>query len=193
MQRWTRRIFCAAALGAVAATASAGPRPQPERLEVVWVHDLPGDAALVCLWPEGDDAPGVWKHEGREVVADDGVPRPRFTELRDRERRSNYRPTTTVIHGESGDWQLYARVVESWRHRFDAREIGRLDFLADGRLAGMGESTWSRREGRLVMRWPDGRAPGGAWVDDCAGEKDGDAYEGWNQVGTRIVGTRIRD
>jgi hypothetical protein len=192
MPHWAKRTFCALVLVVGAATAMGG-RPQPARLEVVWVHDLPGVPAEVCLWPEGDDAPGVWQHEGPEVVADDGIPRPRLVELRDRERLSTYRPTTTVIHGESGDWQLYARVVESWRHQFDARRIDRLEFLADGRLAGAGESTWSRREGRLVLRWPDGRAPGGAWVDDCAGEKDGDTYDGWNQCGTRIVGTRIRD
>ena len=193
MHRSTRRVLCAAVLAAIGVTASAGGRPQPERLEVVWVHDLPGPAAEVCLWPDGDDAPGVWQHQGIEVAADDGLPRPRLSELRDREGRSTYRPTTTLIHGENGDWQLYARVVESWRHRFDAGCIDRLDFLADGRLAGMGESTWWRHDGRLVLRWPDGRAPGGAWVDDCAGEKDGDTYDGWNQCGTRIVGTRIRD
>lgn len=193
MQRWTKRISCALALVVGAATAIGGPRARPSRLEVVWVHDLPGVGAEVCLWPDGDDAPGAWVHEGPEYAVEDGVPRPRLVELGDPERRSNYRPTTTVIHGEGGDWQLYARIVESWRHQFDSRQIARLDFLADGRLAGMGDGSWSRHEGRLVMRWPDGRAPGGAWVDDCAGEKDGDTYDGWNQIGTRIIGTRIRD
>ena len=104
-----------------------------------------------------------------------------------------HRGTVAFAGADVTRWQPYARVVESWRHQFDARQIDRLDFLADGRLAGMGESTWSRTAGRLVLRWPDGRAPGGAWTDDCAGEKDGDAYDGWNQCGTHIVGTRIRD
>jgi hypothetical protein len=111
----------------------------------------------------------------------------------DRERRSSDRPTTTVIHGESGDWQLYARIVESWRHRWDGGQIDRLDFLADGRVGGFGEVSWVRRDGRLILRWPDGRAPGGAWVDDCAAEVGGETYDGRNQCGTNIHGTRIRD
>src|SRR5690349_9535112 len=118
MQRWTGRMFCALVLAAGAATAMGGRRASA-RLEVVWVHDLEGAGADVCLWPDGSVAPGNWLHEGPEVVVEDGVPRPRLVELGDRDRHSNYRPTPTVIHGESGDWQLYARVVESWKHEWD--------------------------------------------------------------------------
>ncbi|MFO0614864.1 MAG: hypothetical protein U0414_19910 [Polyangiaceae bacterium] len=69
-----------------------------------------------------------------------------------------------------------------------AAEHGTMKNTANGRTG-----TWTIQGDRLVMRWPTESAPGGAWVDDVVLSKDRAMYEGTNNVGSRIVGTRTSD
>jgi serine/threonine protein kinase len=52
-------------------------------------------------------------------------------------------------------------------------------------------ATWTLQGNVLILRWPNPRAPGGAWEDVCNISADGMAYVGKNQQGATIAGVRI--
>jgi tRNA A-37 threonylcarbamoyl transferase component Bud32 len=52
-------------------------------------------------------------------------------------------------------------------------------------------ATWQSRGNIIVFRWPDPKAPGGAWEDVCTGSNGGATFVGKNQIGTIISGVRI--
>lgn len=69
-------------------------------------------------------------------------------------------------------------------HPIDLRPDGAIH--CDGQALG----TWQQSGDKLTLRWPDPKAPAGAWLDHVVLELDGTAYTGRNQRGHVITATR---
>jgi tRNA A-37 threonylcarbamoyl transferase component Bud32 len=52
-------------------------------------------------------------------------------------------------------------------------------------------ATWQAKGNVIVFRWPDPKAPGGAWEDVCTGSNSGASFVGKNQAGWIIDGVRL--
>ena len=82
-------------------------------------------------------------------------------------------------------------MVGWWYHSVDGGESTLLELHEGGDVVVEGHSPRWKQEGwRLRLTWPDSRAPGGGWVDDCGVSADGRAYSGKNQNGNLVRGTR---
>ena len=55
------------------------------------------------------------------------------------------------------------------------------------------DNSWTFEGGVLTLRWPNGNAPGGAWVDTCPVSPDGRTYSGENQLKVPISGVYSED
>lgn len=79
----------------------------------------------------------------------------------------------------------------NWVQRIDdGRSVG-VKFFPNGMVNNPeGPATWTLDGRKLTIKWPQGDAPGGAWVDTCVLSEDGRAYRGKNQDGVGITGTR---
>jgi hypothetical protein len=82
-------------------------------------------------------------------------------------------------------------ITGSWYHSVDGRPASPMEFREGGELTcGDRRARWTL-EGRVLrMSWPSGDAPGGAWEDLCFLSEDGAAYDGRNNVGSTIHGSR---
>lgn len=81
-------------------------------------------------------------------------------------------------------------VVGSWEHAPDGAAATMLQLNADGSTSTPG-GTW-QRDGKLInLRWPAEQAPGGAWLDKLTLTADFSRYEGKNQQGQAIHGSRV--
>ncbi len=87
---------------------------------------------------------------------------------------------------------LEVRVVAVWEHQVNKGPVGRIRLYSNNCIGEpQGPATWSYRQGVLELRWPNPKAPGGAYVDTCLISDDGTGYGGKNQEGARIRGTRL--
>ena len=76
-----------------------------------------------------------------------------------------------------------------WERSVAGKAASTIHLLPDGRIDGPGGSaTWTLSGNTLEMRWPDPRAPGGAFVDRCSVAANGRSYAGHNQLAVRIEG-----
>lgn len=94
---------------------------------------------------------------------------------------------------QSFDKRHPPRIVSRWVHVVNRRGRNQFDFASDGRIIaadGAGR-TWEINGRTLILRAPDRKAPGGAWVDKCQIAADGKSYRGRNQDKAEIQGTRI--
>jgi hypothetical protein len=78
--------------------------------------------------------------------------------------------------------QLWAR----WRHSLNGKSQGVCCLYSNGTIHGIIDEkvfkgTWSFANGVFIYRWPDPKAPGGAWIDTLKVSADGIRYEGSNQ------------
>jgi hypothetical protein len=87
-------------------------------------------------------------------------------------------------------------VVATWVH--EVRMNGKIVSRSTHRMYSNGHintpdspATWKLRGNLLILRWPNARAPGGAWEDVCTLSANGMAYVGKNQNGATLVGVRI--
>ena len=85
-------------------------------------------------------------------------------------------------------------ITGTWYHSVDGRPGTPLELREGGELVqGEYRARWTL-EGRVLrMSWPSGEAPGGAWDDLCFLSDDGAAYDGRNNVGSTIHGSRRPD
>ncbi|HEU4394314.1 MAG TPA: hypothetical protein VFS92_02040 [Planctomycetota bacterium] len=86
------------------------------------------------------------------------------------------------------------QVAGAWLHSVDGNGPQTLEMRHGGELAvGDFRARWTL-EGRLLrLSWPDPSAPGGSWEDLCVVSEDGARYEGRNQIGSHIKGSRRRN
>lgn len=80
---------------------------------------------------------------------------------------------------------IAARLVARWRVIRDGRTPGYIVALYSNGIIHDGNGnatsgTWVYSEGVLIFRWPDPKAPGGAWLDKSNVSADGTAYAGAN-------------
>jgi WD40 repeat protein len=86
-----------------------------------------------------------------------------------------------------------ADLVGVWLHWAGADQA-EIRLLANGRINDPGgKDTWALKNGKVILRWPDDKAPGGVWIDECTVSEDGTAFTGTNQIGTPISGKRVGD
>lgn len=85
-------------------------------------------------------------------------------------------------------------VVATWEHRVVGRDAkpGTLTLYSNGKINDPdGKETWARQGNTLTLRWPNPKAPGGAWVDTCTISPDGKTYTGRNQAGANVAGKLV--
>lgn len=84
-----------------------------------------------------------------------------------------------------------APVVGTWQHQADAGAPMTIELAAGGALrGGVDGATWTLRGNHIVLRWPDARAPQGAWEDEVVLSSDGREYVGRSRAGALIRGWR---
>lgn len=81
------------------------------------------------------------------------------------------------------------RVVAVWKQQHGNDPAVTLTFYSNGKAGGAdGERTWTlQRDGTLVVRRSDPKAPGGAWVSTSKLARDGSGYGGTNQQTKAMV------
>ena len=86
-----------------------------------------------------------------------------------------------------GEPAVAPHVVATFTYNDHARS-GRL--FSNGHInAPDNPATWTMKDDVLTLRWPDRRAPGGAWVDTCKIAPDGKSWHGRNQLGKNLAGS----
>ncbi len=71
-------------------------------------------------------------------------------------------------------------VVARWNHQ-PPGNAAVISLLIDGKIKEDSTASWSfDEEGVLRLRWPNGDAPGGVWIDTCQVSPDGSSYAGEN-------------
>jgi len=95
--------------------------------------------------------------------------------------------SSTLSVSQYSNWLM----GKTWMQRVGFGEPMRVQFFSNGRINNPnGGATWSIAPGgNLTLRWPDPRAPGGVWVDECILAPDGSYYVGRNQQHTDIRAT----
>ncbi len=78
------------------------------------------------------------------------------------------------------------RLLARWRHFLNGRPQGINCLYSDGKIHAIIngnaiKGTWTFAKGVFIYRWPDPKAPGGAWIDTLNVSADGMRYEGSNQ------------
>jgi arabinan endo-1,5-alpha-L-arabinosidase len=84
----------------------------------------------------------------------------------------------------------WSDVIGDWEHQPDGGAATMLQLKADGSTSAPG-GTWTREGQTITLRWPAEQAPGGAWLDKLTMAGDLSRYEGKNQQGQAIHGTRV--
>ncbi|MBO0701026.1 MAG: hypothetical protein J2P46_21705, partial [Zavarzinella sp.] len=84
-------------------------------------------------------------------------------------------------------------VVATWEHRVTNKDgsVARstIKLYSNGHINEPGgKNTWVQKGNTLTLRWPNPKAPGGAWEDTCKISADGQTYTGHNQGGATIAG-----
>ncbi|HXD86882.1 MAG TPA: hypothetical protein VN641_10320 [Urbifossiella sp.] len=84
---------------------------------------------------------------------------------------------------EEADAAFVVKVIGYWSYQGGNGPRHVHAFYSNGTVIDPnGRMTWSLgKAGRLVVRWPNAQAPGGAWVDSCTLSKDGKRFTGANQ------------
>jgi len=86
-------------------------------------------------------------------------------------------------------------VVATWAHQVgQGKDTVRSTFklYSNGKInSPTGRATWYIKGGLLTLRWPDPKAPGGAWDDVVNLASDGKSYAGKNDKGTPIFGVKL--
>lgn len=83
-------------------------------------------------------------------------------------------------------------VVSAWMHRVRGGRASKTVLYSNGRINRPdGAATWTRDGRKMEFRWPNERAPGGAWVDRCQISSDGRTYAGRNQQSVEVSGTLV--
>jgi arabinan endo-1,5-alpha-L-arabinosidase len=85
------------------------------------------------------------------------------------------------------------KVVGKWRHFVSGGPEFELTIREGGELGGESRGTWKMSEGRLVLRFPARKAPGGAFVNDCIVDPHGKWYVARDAQGALIRGIRLSD
>jgi serine/threonine protein kinase len=74
-------------------------------------------------------------------------------------------------------------LMARWRVFRDGRPQGIFSLYSNGRINNInGNGTWVYSKGVLIYRWPDSKAPGGAWLDISNVSADGTTYAGTNNA-----------
>jgi arabinan endo-1,5-alpha-L-arabinosidase len=83
-------------------------------------------------------------------------------------------------------------VAGQWRHDVDFAVSASIAMESDGsiRRDGATHGTWLRSGNAIELRWPNAKAPGGAWIDRVVLDPDGNGYTGRNQRGQVVIGAR---
>ena len=82
-------------------------------------------------------------------------------------------------------------VVATWEHQV-AGKSATIKLYSNGRINDpAGKNTWAQKGNTLTLRWPNPKAPGGAWVDTCKISADGKTFAGHNQNGTASAGRLV--
>jgi hypothetical protein len=85
---------------------------------------------------------------------------------------------------------LPERIVGKWTHVVAGRPQ-EIALLRSGKINDeSSRASWTLHGTILVLTWPNGDAPDGAWVDTCRVSEDGSSYAGKNQQGVDIHGTK---
>ncbi len=80
-------------------------------------------------------------------------------------------------------------VVGLWEHRVDHGAASMIHLLPNGRINDRdGPATWSLVGDVLELKWPNGAAAGGAFIDRCTLNSGRTAYLGANQLNLPIYG-----
>lgn len=206
MRRWMKRaILGGTALAALMSIAWFAARPSV--LDRVWVRFDDRAVARIAEEPEGADlqpsrcwlvehcGPSSLRGPEPELLfvspasgwLQDLVQRTSFPHA-----RATYWKSGRAASGPAGTWFEYGRIVgDYWQTVGDPNtsEFHMVTMLADGSIAGTSGATWRRERRLLRLTWPDPKAPGGAWLDECTLSVDETTYEGTNQLGVRISGS----
>lgn len=78
-----------------------------------------------------------------------------------------------------------------WDHLVNDQDHYDIFLEPTGEITGTkGKSEWELRGSQLVMKWHDPQAPGGMWIDKVQLTRKLNAYQGRNQNGSSIRGTK---
>lgn len=85
------------------------------------------------------------------------------------------------------------KVVAWWRHQPANGPEGKIALYSNGKIGDPdGQATWTlKNNGTLALRWPNPKAPGGAWIDVCQLSRNGSTYSGANQSNVKISGLYV--
>lgn len=82
-------------------------------------------------------------------------------------------------------------VVATWGFRVNGKDAA-IKLFSNGRINEPdSKNTWVQKGDTLILRWPDPKAPGGAWQDTCKISADGKSFTGRNQLGNPSAGKLI--
>lgn len=95
-------------------------------------------------------------------------------------------------------WADEPVVVATWEHRVTNKDgsvnASVIKLYSNGHINQPdGKNTWVRKGDTLTLRWPNPKAPGGAWEDVCKVSADGKSFTGRNQIGTTIAGKLVSE
>jgi len=101
--------------------------------------------------------------------------------------------STTVAKGPTSAKKLplakQPQIVATWEHKVDNGRYTKLQLYSNGRIGSPeGKASWSVIGDTLTLRWPNSKAPGGAWIDREKLSPDRRTGAGRNQSGNRIQG-----
>jgi arabinan endo-1,5-alpha-L-arabinosidase len=91
---------------------------------------------------------------------------------------------------ETSKLPVYKNVVGFWEHRPENGAATMLE-LKEGGATSTESATWVLTGKTLEICWKNVDAPGGAWVDTCTLGRGFATYEGKNQSGLPLYGTRV--
>jgi hypothetical protein len=85
------------------------------------------------------------------------------------------------------DVRIIPSAIGQWNH-----QGGIVELMPDGTIIRGGQPVgfWKQDDSNLTLRWPGAPVPEGAWIDIVKLSEDGRLYEGKNQTGGPISGSR---
>jgi len=174
------------------------------------------DAAVVTLTRANRSGASIDASDAPTISTESAAPRDVDAQLRrleaaNEQLRSELAATRRKLHSLADDLDETRRVAAearsvarahepavcgAWLHSVDGGGAWTIDLADDGTLrdaAGAPTGKWTRTGSSLVLRWPNGGAPGGGeWIDTLVVASDGASYVGTNQRGSVIRGSRPR-
>jgi len=165
-----------------------------DKLTIRWPNaDAPGHALMHHLVLSADRK----SYEGTNYLGNKVTGTRGADGGRARMPKINYDPSAPIepdpVDDEAAfDDGLRAKVVGTWRHAVNNKPQGENDLRPDGTIWNQWgkNGSWSLSGSTLTLRWPNGAALGGEWVDSVEVTADGFRYEGSNQEGASILGLR---